>query len=229
MPYFILGLAVVVGVFLVVRGLRRANPKKIQGLMVVLTGLVAAAIILFLVTSGRIGNLGWLLFLLPLLLRWRTIKQALGNMGGPTPGKNSDIETAYLRMTLEHDTGVLRGTVLQGQFEGRLLEEMTVEDIVGLLQECRVNDPQSADVLETYLDRVHGAEWRAGSGGAAAGDGSMSQAQAYEILGLQPGVSDDEIREAHRTLLKANHPDRGGSTWLAAQINRAKDLLLPNG
>ena len=229
MPYFILGLAVVVGVFLVVRGLRRANPKKIQGLMVVLTGLVAAAIILFLVTSGRMGNLGWLLFLLPLLLRWRAIKQALGNMGGPTPGKNSDIETAYLRMTLEHDTGVLRGTVLQGQFEGRLLEEMTVEDIVGLLQECRVNDPQSADVLETYLDRVHGAEWRAGSGGAAAGDGSMSQAQAYEILGLQPGVSDDEIRDAHRTLLKANHPDRGGSTWLAAQINRAKDLLLPNG
>ena len=118
---------------------------------------------------------------------------------------------------------------MQGQFEGRLLEEMTLEDIVGLLQECRVNDPQSADVLETYLDRVHGAEWRAGSGGAAAGDGSMSPAQAYEILGLQPGVSNDEIREAHRTLLKANHPDRGGSTWLAAQINRAKDLLLPNG
>ena len=86
-------------------------------------------------------------------------------MGGPTPGKNSDIETAYLRMTLEHDTGVLRGTVLQGQFEGRLLEEMTVEDIVGLLQECRVNDPQSADVLETYLDRVHGV-----SGALAAGE-----------------------------------------------------------
>ena len=229
MPYFILGLAVLVGVFLVVRGLRRANPKNIRGLLVVLTGLVAAAIVLFLATSGRIGPLGWLLFLLPLLLRWRAIKQALGNMSGPTQGKNSDIETAYLRMTLVHDTGVLRGTVLQGQFEGRLLEEMTVENIVGLLQECRVNDPQSADVLENYLDRVHGAEWRDGSGGAAAGDGSMSHAQAYEILGLQPGVSNDEIREAHRTLLKANHPDRGGSTWLAAQINRAKDLLLPNG
>ena len=98
MPYFILGLAVLVGVFLVVRGLRRANPKNIQGLLVVLTGLVAAAIILFLATSGRIGPLGWLLFLLPLLLRCRAIRQALGNMGGPT-GKNSDIETAYLRMT----------------------------------------------------------------------------------------------------------------------------------
>ena len=123
---------------------------------------------------------------------------------------------------------MLRGTVLQGHYEGRLLEEMTVEDIVALLQECRVNDLQSAAVLETYLDRVTALR-AAGSGGAAAGDGSMSPEQAYEILGLQPGVSNDEIREAHRTLLKANHPDRGGSTWLAAQINRAKDLLLPNG
>ncbi|MGB0631755.1 MAG: DnaJ domain-containing protein [Alphaproteobacteria bacterium] len=234
MPYFILGLAVLIGIFLVVRGLRKTNPKNIQGVLVVLTGLVAAAVVLFLVTSGRIGPIGWLLFLLPLIWRWRAIRQALGNMRGPTPGKSSDIKTAYLRMTLEHDTGVLRGTVLQGRFEGRLLEEMSVEDIVALLHECRVHDPQSADVLETYLDRVHGAEWRSASGegggdGAAAGDGSMTPAQAYEILGLRPGATDDEIRDAHRTLLKTNHPDRGGSTWLAAQINRAKDLLLPNG
>ena len=113
-------------------------------------------------------------------------------------------------MTLEHDTGVLRGTVLQGQFEGRLLEEMSVEEIVALLHECRVNDPQSADVIETYLDRVHGAEWRGDSGGgdagAAAGDGSMTPAQAYEILGLQPGASDDDIREAHRTLFESQPP-----------------------
>ena len=233
MPYFILGIAILIGIFLVVRGLRKTNPKNIQGVLVVLTGLVAAAILLFLVTSGRIGPFGWLLFLLPLLLRWRAIRQTLGNLRGPTPGKNSDIETAYLRMTLEHDTGVLRGTVLQGRFEGRLLQDMPIEDIVALLHECRVNDPQSADVLETYLDRVHGAEWRnaSGDGGenTAAGDGSMTAAQAYEVLGLQPGATDDEIREAHRTLLKTNHPDRGGSTWLAAQINRAKDLLLPNG
>ena len=82
-----------------------------------------------------------------MIWRWRAIKQMLGNIRGPTPGKYSDIETAYLRMNLEHDTGVLRGTVLKGPFEGRLLEEMPVNDIIKLLHECRIQDPQSAEGL----------------------------------------------------------------------------------
>tara|TARA_Y100001970_G_scaffold291265_2_gene427771 strand:+ start:7038 stop:7661 length:624 start_codon:yes stop_codon:yes gene_type:complete len=206
-----------------------------QRVLVALVGISAAAVIAFLVISGRFGPLAWLLFLLPMIWRWRSIMQILSNMRGPTPGRQSDIETAYLRMILEHDTGILRGTVLRGTFEGHLLEEMLVDDIVDLLHECRVQDPRSADVLETYLDRVHGTKWREGSGEArsndrsAARDSSMTPGQAYEILGLQPGATDHQIREAHRMLLKSNHPDRGGSTWLAAQINRAKDTLLPSG
>jgi hypothetical protein len=158
------------------------------------------------------------------------------NMRGPTPGKTSDIETAYLRMKLEHDSGVLSGTVLQGQFEGRNLEELSFKNLLDLLRECRVNDAQSASVLETYLDRVHGADWRGaggeeagsgGGGGTAGPGGSMSREHAYEVLGLKPGASDAEIRDAHRKLLMANHPDKGGSTFLAVQINQAKDVLLP--
>lgn len=230
MPYLILGLAVLVGLYFVIRGLRGTNPKNLQRTMAIVVGLVAAVILIFFAVSGRMGMFGWGVLLLPALLRWRAISQAMRNMRGPTPGKNSDIETPYLRMTLEHDSGVLRGTVLQGAFEGRNLEELSLDDLVDLLHECRVNDPQSATVLETYLDRVHGAEWRgAGSGegaGAAAG-GAMTRDQAYEVLGLKPGAAEDEIRDAHRKLLMANHPDKGGSTYLAAQINQAKDVLLP--
>ena len=235
MPYFILGLAVLIGLYFLFRGLRGTNVRNLQRTVAIVVGLVAAVVMIFFAVTGRMGPFGWAVMLLPLLLRWRALTQAMRNMRGPTPGKNSDIETPYLRMTLEHDSGVLRGTVLQGQFEGRNLEELSLDELVALLRECRVNDPQSATVLETYLDRVHGGEWRGGegaggdggSGGGAAGNSAMTRDEAYEVLGLQPGASDDEIRDAHRKLLMANHPDKGGSTYLAAQINQAKDVLLP--
>lgn len=237
MPYIILGIAVLIGLYFVIRGLRGTNPRNLQKVAAIVVGVVAITILGFFAVSGRMGYFGWAMLALPLLLRWRALTQAMRNMRGPTPGKNSDIETAYLRMTLEHDSGVLSGTVLQGQFEGRNLEELSFDDLLELLRECRVNDPQSATVLETYLDRVHGADWRgAGGEGAAGGDGagsaagpggSMTRDQAYEVLGLAPGATETEIRDAHRKLLMANHPDKGGSTFLAAQINQAKDVLLP--
>lgn len=237
MPYLILGLAVLIGLYFVFRGLRGTNPRNLQKVLALVVGVVAVTILGFFAVSGRMGYFGWAMLLLPLLFRWRALTQAMRNMRGPTPGKNSDIETAYLRMTLEHDSGVLSGTVLQGQFEGRNLEELSFENLLGLLRECRVNDPQSATVLETYLDRVHGADWRGEGGGESGGrddagssagaGGSMTRDQAYEVLGLTPGASESEIRDAHRKLLMANHPDKGGSTFLAAQINQAKDVLLP--
>lgn len=60
----------------------------------------------------------------------------------------------------------------------------------------------------------------------AAADTTMTKAQAYEVLGLAPGASDDAIKEAHRRLMRANHPDSGGSTWIATRLNQARDILL---
>lgn len=244
MPYFLLGLALLVGGYLIYRGVKGANPARARMAIGVVIAIGAALVIVMIVASGRLGIMGWVALLLPVLMQWRNIRRGLGNMRGPTPGHSSDVETRFLRMRLEHDTGVLRGTVLDGTYRGRMLDELSLAELLDLLRECRIDDPPSAEVLESYLDRVHGGEWRAdgpqsGNGGAGgngrsrpgggASDGAMTPQQAYEILGLKPGASDQEIREAHRRLLKTNHPDLGGSTWLAAQINLAKDLLLPDG
>jgi DnaJ homolog subfamily C member 19 len=67
---------------------------------------------------------------------------------------------------------------------------------------------------------------RPGSGAAARRSGTMTREEAYQVLGVHPGASEDDIRAAHRRLMQGAHPDRGGSDWLASRINQARDVLL---
>ena len=102
--------------------------------------------------------------------------------------------------------------------------------MVALLGECR-EDEQSVQVLSAYLDRYHPNDWRdlAGEVGSksdgVAGE-AMTADEAYQVLGLKPGSSTDEIKKAHKKLMSKIHPDHGGSTYLATKINQAKDFLL---
>ena len=70
--------------------------------------------------------------------------------------------------------------------------------------------------------------WRQpqGAPGSPASKGSMARAEALEILGLETGATKEQIIDAHRRLIQKRHPDRGGSSYLAARINQAKDLLI---
>ena len=140
--------------------------------------------------------------------RWRRRQAATA----PPPGQASEVETDYLRMRLDHDSGTMSGTVRRGPFQGRHLSELSRDELVALWRECRAEDPQGASLLEAYLDRVM-AGWREagdfqGAAGRPPGD-AMSREEAYAVLGLAAGASEAEIREAYHRLMMKIHPDQG--------------------
>ena len=153
---------------------------------------------------------------------------------GPSAGKSSTVETLVLRMTLDHDSGDLDGEVINGPFSGRGLNELSEAQLLELLQDCRARDAQSAALLEAYLDRTRGESWRAADAASDHGvppstQGAMSVGQAAEILGEPADASDEEGTAAHRRLIQKLHTDRGGTDYLAALINEARDTLISKG
>ena len=241
----ILLIAVAAVVAVLVNWFTRTPPQQVRKVLgkTLLWGVIGIFVVLALT-----GRLPWLFALaaaaVPLLQRGLSllrlvplIQQLMASLGlakasrGPTGGQQSTVTTAWLRMTLDHDSGAMDGEVLQGQFKDRRLSQLSLEQLLELFDECRRRDPESAPLLETYLDREHGQDWRRQSGAdpqspPPASDGNMDRAEALAILGLEEGATIDDIRAAHKRLMQRLHPDRGGSTWLATRINAAKRLLL---
>ena len=194
-----------------------------------------AGIVLLLVVTGRLHwPFALLAVLTPWIQRYVVARQAWNtykSARGPRAGQTSEVSTQYLHAILNHDTGEMTGRVLQGRYRDRPLESLQPEELLELLIEVREHDSDAVPILEAYLDRI--AEgWRegdtAGNGGrpGPAPGGAMTKAEALEILGLDAGVDRAQIVAAHRRLMQKLHPDRGGNDYLAAQINRAKDVLL---
>jgi hypothetical protein len=231
MQSLILGLVAPVVALIVLRGFTVANPAVMARQLKLAGGVLAlvAAVVFFM--RGGINQALVLGLIGAWLLGWR----GLGSWGGfpgsarKSPGQTSRVTTDHLEMELDHDTGAMTGRVRKGMFQGRSIESLKPAELALLWQDCRFVDPQAAQILEAYLDRVH-ATWREdvarGEREMRGSDGRMSVEEAYSILGLAPGASEEDVRRAHRELMLKLHPDRGGSTYLAAQINEAKDVLL---
>jgi DnaJ domain len=232
MIYLLGGFAVLSGFLMLVYLFVNADPARLaRGLKV--TGIVIAVLaVATLAVSGRLAALLMpLAMLMPALIRVRSL---LDRYRPPSGGQTSTVATPFLRMTLDHDTGSMTGTILRGRFSGMRVEELGPADLLALLRECRAEDDEGARLLEAYLDRVH-PDWRdelagerAGSsaGSARPASGDITVEEAYAILGLAPGADAEAIKEAHRRLMVKLHPDHGGSDYLATQINRARDVLL---
>ncbi|MEX2321681.1 MAG: DnaJ domain-containing protein [Saccharospirillum sp.] len=242
-PISILFLFVIVLVLGV--ALKRMSPAQRKRPLII--GLITLLVggLLFLAATQRLYLLGvllaallpWARRLLPLLIRFipSLLSRRQSGKASGANGQTSRVQSALLDMELEHDSGIMHGTVLAGPFEGKALADLEENEFLNLLNYCRQNDADSARLLETYLDKRFGDRWRQDDPGARLDDaqqphgndsGAMTDADAYNILGLEPGADRDAIIQAHRRLMQKAHPDRGGSDWLAARINAARSQLL---
>ncbi len=226
----LLGGVIVLIVFLMAgRAFVSANPETVKRVLI-WTGGIAG---LFLVGLAIESGLGVVVVMVGLGAGWYLFRDRFQQRGSSQArGQVSEVETEYLRMTLDHATGVMTGTVRKGRFEGRRLEELDNKSLIALWRAVRAEDPPSVNLIEGYLDRFM-PDWREVARGSA-GDGgagephaaAMTADEALSILGLKPGASPEEIKAAHHRLMLKIHPDQGGSDALAAQVNRAKDVLL---
>lgn len=206
-------------------------------------GLLAVVLLLLVVTGRLPLLLAFFAALIPWAFRaiqlhslWRYFRNAFGGGGagwhpaGSASPNTSQVETRWLRMILDHDSGQLDGEVLDGPFRGRILSQMSLDEARHLYRDIQ-GDTQSRQLMESWLDRVH-PDWR----DEAADDTApstppsvgtrMDRDEAYAILGLTPGASAADVKAAYHRLMRACHPDHGGSDWLAARLNQAKDVLL---
>ncbi len=228
MLYFLFGLLVLGLLLLGSQWFARANPRDVAQGARIGAAAVACLVSAGLLLAGRVG-----LAFMTIAATFAAIRAIRRHRGGADPMRGGpdrdpvEIRTDLLEMRLDRASGEVEGSVRQGRFAGRPLADLGLAELLELLAEAARSDPRSTSLLEAYLDRRF-EDWREAepAGSAATGAGGMDEQQALDILGLAKGAGPDEIREAHRRLMTRLHPDSGGSNFLAAQINRAKDLLL---
>lgn len=239
MPTLIAGAVAVFVLYSLLQMFRAANPAVLARAVKIGGGVVSLAVAAFTGIKGELavaiplgifgaGLLGWSPFGSS---GFANIGGMFGSRTARSSGQASQVRSQFLDMTLDHDSGGLTGRIVAGPNAGHSLDEFDLPQLAAMMAGF---DAESTALLESYLDRRFPA-WRqnaeghaAGGQGRAASSGKMTDEEAYQILGLQPGAGRDEIGRAHRALMKKLHPDQGGSTYLAARVNEAKDTLLRN-
>jgi len=229
----VLALVVLAIVALGIAWFLRANPSSLaRGMRMVLVVLGAIAVGGMLIFGLRfLPSLLPELFGLAGLVITGLIARALrnrpsGGFSSPGTGRRTEVHTAFLKAWIDHGTGDVGGTVLTGRFAGRTLDRLSDSELLDLHEECR-GDADSLRVMEAYLDRRLNVDWRTAKQPPPRGPRSdMTREEALAVLGLAEGASEEEIKAAHRRLIRRTHPDAGGTADLAARINRAKDVLV---
>jgi hypothetical protein len=222
--YIIFLLSLLIGLFWLIL----TNPAHKSAAFLTRSGPLILIIVGGLLTFFRRGVIGVPMIVLGVSFLRRSLSMRPPASSG---GQKSTVRSTSLEMELDHDTGEMDGTVLTGLMKGARLSSLNEDEIISLYREIS-SDADSAALLESFLDRYH-PDWRerVDSDSFREQDGTssfnaMTKQEAYKILGLEPGASQQEIHQAWRRLIKGVHPDGGGSAFLTAKINAARDVLM---
>ena len=236
MTPLVLGAVVLFLILFLLRGFATVDPKVLLRFLRYIAAAVCGILALLLFFRGLVpvafllGSVAW-----GLATGGQVLPHGWHFPGSSGGGQNptTSIRTPWLEMELDHSTGAMHGTVLKGRRAGMYLSALTRDEVLDLYLEAGSDDAETARVLEAYMDREFGDfDWREhlqrkrSSSSSRSTRSGMTREEALKVLGLKEGASEDEIRAAHRKLMMQNHPDRGGTDYIAAKINEAKDVLL---
>jgi DnaJ-domain-containing protein 1 len=240
--------AVIIIGYMAARYIKTLKPEQRKKVTAITVAVVLMTLLILLLVTGKLHFLaalgtGLVIFakrLFP-LLRYVPFLKGLYQKAKATQSSGSSqrstVETSLLKMTLDHESGNLEGELLATDNKGRYLSEFNLSELISLYGLAEKQYPDSIEVLAAYLDRLHGNDWReaANAGSYSEKNGQDSRPsdsseitahEAYAVLGLDQSATEEDVIAAHRKLMQKLHPDRGGSNYLAAKINQAKDLLV---
>ena len=233
MPRIILIAAIALAAYILLKRTQALPPQRRKKAIRNLVITAAVIVVIVLTLTGRMHWIGAAITgvlvaarqMLPLLIRAFPLLQQWQQSRAHNQTQHSELHSALLKMTLNHETGELDGEVLSGPLSGWLLSELDTTQLETLRAYCVAQDNDSAELLEGYLEQRFASDDSMDSE-AGAPTGDFNRAEALSILGLTEGATDEDIIKAHRQLIQKLHPDRGGNDYLAAKINQAKDFLL---
>ncbi len=245
---FVLGVMGVLALLLLFKLLWNNKKTPLNSKLVVIAGGVLATVLLLASLRGMIHPfaaagtmvlpfLRRILGLLPLLTFFSRFGNPFGGSFSANPfqqfgaanddNSGSTASTGELSMSLDHASGTIEGEVLQGPYANRKLSSLNDEEVADLYHSLR--EEESRRLLESYVERHRpnmGTSEQGGEKQQATSEGQMTIQRAADILGVKPQATRDEIVAAHRRLIQHLHPDQGGSSYLAAEINEARRILL---
>jgi hypothetical protein len=223
----LLALVVVIAVIWGVQHIRRQPKERQRGLWIRFIFVAGAVTLAVLAVTGRLHWVG--LALAAILPLFRTAFLMLVRFAPRLlpfvfarhkSSKAQATSTEYIQVVMDNN-GEMGGLILKGSKAGKQLQQLSDQELLQIQQEFR-SCAASVQVVRAFITKyrphLHSGDKQQ--------SGAMSESEAKEVLNIKGDYDKAAVISAHRKLMQKFHPDRGGSDYLAAKINQAKDVLL---